>query len=307
MAFYLGIDGGGTKTKVAIINEKNETVYIGVAGPSSTDTVLIDTTIKHIREAYAEYVKIHKDVSFDGIFCGLGGLVSIEDMKHVEGLLRYIPGASNHTMITARNDMENALYSGACFESGMTLICGTGMVAYAKNKAGFSAKAGGWGFKEGDEGSSYDLGMQALKHVAKAYDGRKEKDDFSEEIAKEIGLKEASDIVSIMNTYYLERTWIAGLSPIVTKHANLGNIYAKEIIDRGTSNLRDAIHAVYHKVKPENKTLVIVGSLGHSGGYFGDMLYQKIQKIDPMIDLIKPIYDPAVAAAMMAKRLIDDK
>jgi len=307
MAFYLGIDGGGTKTKVAIINDKNETVYIGEGGPSSIDTVDKITTRNNIDDALKDFYLKFEGAHFRSIFCGLGGIVSEDDMSNVRILLNSLKGVDPHTLITARNDMENALYSGACFDSGMTLICGTGMVAYAKNEAGLSAKAGGWGFKEGDQGSSYDLGMQALKHVAKAYDGRKERDAFSEEIAKEIGLNEASDIVQIMNTYYLERTWIASLSPLVTKHANLGNRYAKEMIDRGTSNLSDAVRSVYQKIKPENKTLVIVGSLGHSGGYFGKALYKKIREIDQMINIITPIYDPAVAAAMMAKRLFETK
>lgn len=302
MDYFMGIDGGGTKTKVAIIDDNTHVVYIGVGGPSSIDTVNHQTSLKHIEDALNALNNKQSHYRIKSLFCGLGGIVTDNDSVIVESFLRNVSIIDENTHIIARNDMENALFSGGCFTSGMTLICGTGMVAYAKNEQGNSHKSGGWGFKEGDHGSAFDLGMKALRYVSKAFDGRCELTAFAIDIANSIGMIKASDITRIMHENYENRTWIAHLAPLVTKYANLGDPLAKHMVDTATTDLQLAVSAVYHRIKPENNTLVLVGSLGQSIGYFGEELKRKIHEIDPHIKIIHPLYDPAVAAAMMAKR-----
>lgn len=304
MSYYLGIDGGGTKTKVVVIDDQDQIIYEGSSGPSSIDTVTSEETLNSFKTALNLFYIKYQNITFESIFCGLGGIVDEDDYHLVESLLKNLNGVNDSTYIRARNDMENALYSGLCFDEGMTLICGTGMVSYGKDTFENTHKAGGWGYKEGDLGSGYDLGMRALRHIIKAYDGRKSQDEFSKDIADQIGLKKANDFVDIMDKYYLNRTWIASLSPLVTKHANLGNVYAKEMIDLATDELALSVRAVFNNLRLKEKVLVIVGSLGNSGGYFVNQLHKKITEIDPYINIIKPIVDPALAAAKMAKYLI---
>lgn len=300
MNYYLGIDGGGTKTKVAVIDEDKNLIYMGTSGPSSIDTVDQVTTLKHIKEALSGFTNAHQDITFSSVFCGLGGIISEDDIKLVKSLIKKIPGINDHTFIDASNDVENALYSGRCFFEGIALICGTGSVAYGKDLNGTKARAGGWSFKEGDLGSAYDLGMKAIRHVVKAYDGRLDQDDFSLEIAQSIGLNEAIDIVSILNEKYLERTWIASLAPMVTKHANLKNKYAMTYVDQATDDLKLMVQAVYKKLSLSDKRVVVIGSLGLNPGYFNEQLMNKIKSIDLEVYPIEPIIDPAEAAAHMA-------
>ncbi|MDO9629857.1 MAG: BadF/BadG/BcrA/BcrD ATPase family protein [Acholeplasmataceae bacterium] len=303
MNYYLGIDGGGTKTKVCVIDEHENILFIGASGPTSIDTVDREKTLENIMLALTNFYTQHEHPYFQAIFAGIGGIVFESDYDEVQNLLRNLNGVDDQTIVIARNDMENALYSGLCFDEGMTLICGTGMVAYGKDKFNKFHKSGGWGFKEGDLGSGYDLGFKALRHVIKAYDGRLEKNEFSIEVAKMIGLQKPTDFVNIMNERYLDRTWIAQLAPLVTKHANQGNLYAKKIVDEATDELALSVHSVYNHLSIEEPTLVIVGSLGNSKGYFMERLNQKIRNIDKKIKIIEPVIDPAHAAALMAKRL----
>jgi N-acetylglucosamine kinase-like BadF-type ATPase len=298
--YYLGIDGGGTKTKVVVIDNHENMIYEAVGSPSSIDTVDGEKTFLSIEKALDEFFKVNPDVFFTSIFAGIGGIVFETDYKYVENLLSGLKGVNNDTLIQARNDMENALYSGLCFNEGIVLIVGTGMVAYGRDTYGNTHKCGGWGYKVGDEGSGYDLGLKAIKHVVRVLDNRLARTDFAEEIATHIGIKQATDIVPWMNLNYTNRTVIADLAPIVTKHANLGNSFAKEIVDEATSELALAVQGVYHQLKLKNEKLVIVGSLGNASGYFKNQLHQKIHRISQFIEIIGPQIDPALAAAMMA-------
>jgi N-acetylglucosamine kinase-like BadF-type ATPase len=303
LAIYLGIDGGGTKTKVTLMNEKEKVIYQHTSGPSSIDTVDLKITKQAFFDALKPYFDSHPHDKIDAAFIGLGGIVFQNDCLKVEHLLRELPYFKNDAIIVARNDMENALYSGGCFEEGISLICGTGMVAFGKD-IHKSHKSAGWGFKEGELGSGFHLGREALRYVIRAFDGRYEKDDFALEIANSIGLTKATDIIPIMEEYYGNRTKTASLAPIVTMYANKNNPHAKRIIDFATDECALAVKGVYNNINLKNKTLVIIGSLGNALGYYRDELHRKVKLIDPYINIIKPIIDPADAAALMAKKLL---
>jgi len=300
MDYFLGIDGGGTKTKIIIIDDNDNILFENVSGPSSIDTVDASTTYKNINKAIEPYISKHPNLIFKGIFIGLGGIVFDEDCQSVESLVSKLESVNNETFIMARNDMHNALYSADNFDEGMTLICGTGMVAFGKNGKE-SHKAGGWGYLEGELGSAYHLGREAIRHCIRAYDNRLEKNNFSKDIASAIGLEKATDIIKVTNLYHDQRTKTAQLAPLVTKHANLNNVYAKEICDKAIDEIALAIKAVYKTLEFKQIHLVIVGSLGHAKGYFSDSLHKAIQSISEDIKIMDPILDPALAAAKAAK------
>lgn len=303
MNLYLGIDGGGTKTKVVVINELEEIIYEQTSGPSSIDTVDNETTFNSFVEALKDFDKKMPNTTFKGVFAGLGGIVFEDDYTHVENIINQLDQVDIDTFIRARNDMENALYSGGNFDQGLSLICGTGMVAFGKNGE-LTHKCGGWGFKEGELGSGYNLGREAIRHTIRAYDNRYPMNDFAKDVAKAIEMRKATDIIHIMeDDYFGERTKTAQLAPIVTKHANLGNEYAREIVDKATYELALAVRGVYNTLKLSKTTLVIIGSLGNADGYFKDRLHEQIHEISPFIRIITSAYDPAYAAALMAKRL----
>ncbi|MBE0701332.1 MAG: hypothetical protein IH571_06575 [Acholeplasmataceae bacterium] len=197
--YFLGIDGGGTKTKVSIIDEKQTNLYMGIGGPSSIDTVNAKQTLQSIRDALADVTeKLGFFPMFSAVYVGLGGIVTETDCHITEKLLRDLPGVTKETKITARNDMENALASGLCFKEGITLIAGTGMVAYGKDKQGNFQKCGGWGYKEGDAGSAYFLGYEALKAAVYATDGRLPATKFTDEVCEVTDMKNMYYIVSVV-------------------------------------------------------------------------------------------------------------
>jgi N-acetylglucosamine kinase-like BadF-type ATPase len=302
MRYFLGIDGGGTKTKAIIINEHFDVVFEGKSGPSSIDTVDSETTIKNIVLSIQNFVDANPNITFTAVFIGLGGIVFESDYIKVENLVRRLPQVDENTIVRARNDMYNALYSSNQFHEGIALICGTGMVAFGL-KDHKQHKAGGWGYKEGELGSGYHLGREAIRHTTRAYDGRLRKTAFAKEIAQTIDFNNSTDIFSTMENFYSNRTLTASLAPIVIKHANLNNPYAKQICRMATKELALAIRAVYKKLNFTEVTLVVVGSLGNAPGYFKEQLHLEIKKIDSGISIIEPVIDPALAAAKAAKYL----
>src|SRR5690554_189746 len=294
---YMGIDGGGTGTKLYLIDEDENVVFQDEGDRTSVDTVSYDVSFNNI-------LKIIEGFDFKGyevmsVFAGLGGVVTKEHKDEMISRLKTLPGNTKNTIVVVENDVINALASGLIFDNGMTLIVGTGMSAFGKH-GNQTHKAGGWGFKEGDAGSSFDLGLQAIKKAIRAKDMRITATDFTNEVSNVIGLKEAKDIISIMDSLYLDRTKVASFAPLVTKHANLGDIHAMDIVNLATTELMLCVQSIYKTLAFDEATLVVVGSLGNAKGVFKDLLHHKIKETSPKITITEPKVDPGFAAALLA-------
>ncbi len=302
MAFFLGVDGGTSKTEITIINTHKDIIFECITGPtalSSVDLLAIKTTI---RIALKPFLDANQNIRFDAAFIGLDGLNFLPEAIEIERMMHTLSFITDETKLYIRHRMENALYTGLCFEEGIVLIASKQMTAFGKDLFR-THRCGGWGYKEGELGSSYALGLDAIRYAIRCYDGRYEVDEFATAIGKAIGLYEATDIIQVMTDFYSKHNKIASLAPIVTLYANHLNPYAMRMIDLATDELALAVKGVYHHLKLKNKTLVISGGLGNSSGYFRDQLEYKILAIDPDFRIIKPLLKPSMAAALMARRL----
>lgn len=295
---FLGIDGGGTKTKVSIIDEHKSLIYEGLSGPSSLDTVNHKTTLRAFQDALIPFFEKQPNTVFKGVFAGLGGVSKTSHKAQLKNILSLIPGVAYKTNITADSDMENALASGLFEDEGMVLIVGTGMVAYGKNKKDETHKAGGLGYKEGDLGSAYDLGLKAIQAASKALDYRYEMTPFTKEVIQSLNFKEPNDVIDFMEEHRENRTLIASLAPIVTKYADLGDAYAMMICDTAINELVLAVCAVHKKLQFKHPQLVIVGTLGNETHYFKKTLHNQLIESISKLQITEPKVDPSFAASL---------
>ena len=303
--FVIGIDGGGTKTKACLMDESGVILGIGNSGPSSIDTVPLVTTIKCIKEAILECLD-NKVYKIAAVYVGLGGIVTKEDSLKVSNELSKLSFLEDNALIISENDTRTALAGGLATREGISIIIGTGSVAYGRNDYGEEWISGGYGYKEGDAGSSYDLGRQCLKLLAKAIDGRIETTPFISSVSDYLGVQmNKSILVKVLDELWLNRTATAGLAPFVTKFANLGDSNALKIVHVATTELASLIKSVYKNVPLKNKQVAIIGSLGNAKGVFNEMFIQKVKDIDEEIEVIPQKLDPVVGAALQALKLKD--
>ncbi|MCU0104104.1 hypothetical protein N7603_00320 [Acholeplasma vituli] len=196
--------------------------------------------------------------------------------------------------------MENALASGLFEDEGIVLISGTGMVAYGKNKFSETHKAGGLGYKEGDLGSAYDLGLKAIQAASRALDNRYDMTPFTKEVIETLRFNISNDVIDFMEVNRENRTFIASLAPIVTKHGDLGDEYAKEICDSAVDELVLAVCAVQRRLQFEHPQLVIVGTLGNDTHYFRNTLFSKLMVSMPELEVFSPKLEPNLAACNLS-------
>ncbi len=296
--YYLGIDGGGTKTHFVIINQNADIVQESVVGPSSVDTVSFEISFQTISEAF-ESLRFTKQIS--GIYAGIGGIASENDQEKYETGLRQMPFFSRCKYIEVRNDVYGALASGNGTLQGMALILGTGSVCFGINNDK-TWRCGGFHYKEGDAGSAFDVGFHALKYYARVLDGRYPQSSFSDAIKNHLNITMFSELVSYFNN--LSRTDVAKIAPLVTGFGRV-NQHAYKILLEAAEEVRLLVEGVYRNLDFGITTLVVIGGIGTADTLYKELFAASIRRISSQITIIQPLYTPARACALLAKDFVE--
>lgn len=292
--YFLGIDGGGTKTQLVVIDESGSIVAEANAGTASIDTIPFSDSFATIQAAMAN-MRIDTDIT--GIFAGIGGIASIEhEQTYIDGLKK-ITRLNHATYVQAKNDVYGALASGKGELQGMALILGTGAVCFGINKEN-TWRCGGYHYKEGDAGSAFDVGLQALKYYARVLDGRYPPSNFSNAIRDYLSIDTFIGLVNYF--HHLERTKTAKIAPIVTSYARTDQ-YAYKIVASAAEEVRLLVEGVFRQLHFESADLVVIGGIGTADTIYKELYAQAILRISPNIHIILPQYTPAYACALIAK------
>src|SRR4030095_5169289 len=105
-----------------------------------------------------------RDVLPSVICLGIAGVDRAPDEAIVRGIMKRI---GYKATILVVNDALIALQAGIGDLPGIVIVAGTGSIAYGRNAKGEAARAGGWGYVLGDEGSGYWIGRLALRAVVR--------------------------------------------------------------------------------------------------------------------------------------------
>ncbi|HYA24006.1 MAG TPA: BadF/BadG/BcrA/BcrD ATPase family protein, partial [Terriglobales bacterium] len=167
MSVFLGIDGGGSKTSCVIGNAAS-ILGSGISGPSN----LVRVGEQRAREAIAAAItqacsqaKVTPS-QIERTCIGVAGGARPETAKVLRRILSETVGGE----IEIVGDMVIAMEAAAGSGPGVIVIAGTGSIAYGRNTAGQTARAGGWGFAISDEGSAHWIGRATVAAVMRACD-----------------------------------------------------------------------------------------------------------------------------------------
>ncbi|KFZ25784.1 MAG: BadF/BadG/BcrA/BcrD ATPase family protein [Candidatus Izimaplasma bacterium HR2] len=303
--YICGIDGGGTKTRIVISKLNGKIIDSIIVERSSVDTVSFEESVRNISYGIKMLmIRNNLQNKIISIFAGLGGISSLEDIEKINLLLKENIYVSSDVVINSVNDVEIAWYSGCNGRPSITLIVGTGSVAYGVDELGNTFRAGGISFLEGDYGSSYDLGLRSLKYLAKTFDKRIESSKFTEFLMKEFNILSLKDLITVFEENVPNRTQLADYAKLVTKWAIKGDEIALRIVDEGTDELLNMIKAVDKNIKLCNKEISIIGSLGNFNSPYKNELIRKIKEYNSKFVIHENDIEPSYGAVELAMKQI---
>lgn len=301
----LGIDGGGSHTRAWIAHEDGTVVGRGQAGPSNVHRLGVDASRRVVVEAVAAAWRAmgapgERPCGFRAVFAGIAGAGAFDDQRALASALAADFGL-DPANCRVDHDLRIALAGALGGKPGAVLVAGTGSACFGALADGRTWKAGGWGAQLDDGGSGHWLGLQALRAVVRAADGRGVESTLTGLITDRIEMKDPRAIIQALADGPLTREAVAALAPEVLAAAEAGDRLAVDIVSRGAAELAAMVAAVWRSLalaEVAGATLAGTGSVLEKGLVYRRACADALATVLPGVVLAEP-HLPAVAGAVL--------
>lgn len=280
-AYFLGIDGGGSRCRARIRNLNGKILGEATGGASNIYqnfdaalAMIVATATEAANTAELTTSVLHAGLGLAGIVTSVGS----EKISHAR-----LPFAS----VVADNDAYVACMGAFAGGDGGIVIAGTGSIGLAIVD-GARHMVGGWGFALGDHGSGAWVGHHAVRRVALAIDGLLQPTKLIEEVISRTG-----------STRFELSKWseratpkdYAQFAPVIFECAAKGDVQGMMIVIEGAAAISNLGRALLARGA---KRLCLLGGLSQ--------VYPPYLDADVKRALIAPQADAMDGAIMMARK-----
>lgn len=300
MRLYLGVDGGQSSTVALIGDETGQVLGSGAGGPCNHvgtaegrhkfTEALEECLSKACAQAELKRAQIH----FEAACLGFSG--GPEDKQAIiEAMI-----AAGKLVITT--DALVALSGATAGKPGIVAIAGTGSIAFGRNAEGKTARAGGWGYLFGDEGSGFDLARKALRAALRFEEGWGPRTILHGRLLDATGTRSANDLMHRLYTAEYPRPRIASYAKLVDQAAREGDSIATAILHEAAQDLASIAAAVRRQLFRENE-IALVAYIG--GAFRSGILLERFRarvELEQGNTCQAPVYYPAAGALIEAYR-----
>lgn len=295
----LGIDGGGTKTVGLLGTEHGEILARAEGGSANYHLVGVEGVETTLRGLLALLCADIGGVgNVDDATVGLAGVARPDDHATIRPVLERL-GFPARTLLT--HDARIALAGGVGKDAGVILIAGTGSMAYGRAFSGEESRCGGWGQFLGDEGSGYALGLDALRVIARATDGRTSPTLLTDRVLTTLDLPRPEMLIRW--TQAASKAAIAALAPCVFETAEKGDASARALLRRGADGLSELAVTVLRRLEwTETPSLALSGGLFAHYPMYRESVTQRVLTAFQDVSITAPLHEPAYGALLLARQ-----
>ncbi|HXI44243.1 MAG TPA: BadF/BadG/BcrA/BcrD ATPase family protein [Bryobacteraceae bacterium] len=298
MRLFLGVDGGQSSTKALIGDEAGQVLGAGAGGPCNHAGAaegrekLARAVRESVAAACARANLNVEQVRFEAACFGMSG--GPEDKQNI--LAEILPAAT----LVVTHDALIALSGATAGEPGVVAISGTGSIAFGRNAAGATARAGGWGFLFGDEGSGFDIVRQAVRAALRFEEGWGPETALHRALVADAGARDANDLMHRLYTEEWPRPRASRLARIVDGMALDGDAVACEILLNAAQQLATLAVSVRRRLFKPGESVPVC----YIGGVFQiRILLERFRQLVELEDgsMAAPSrYEPAAGALLEA-------
>ena len=308
--YYLGIDGGGTKTTCAV-GDESQLLATATAGPSNIVRVGELQARESLQQAVRQACVAAGIAPAQVAHTCVGG--SGAARPELAAIIRRSLAEILATPIDIVGDMQIALDAAFDAEPGVIVIAGTGSIAYGRDAKGTTARAGGWGFAIGDEGSAHWIGRAAVSAVLRAADRSSDASDGTRErsplpgsplaaaLCKTWGVTSLSDLARAANS--IPPPDFAALFPAVTASSD---DLATQVLTHAGAELAQVATVVIRRLFGKGHTAAVPVAM--TGGVFRhaplvrQVFYNELCALDTRVEVNPQVVEPVEGALRMARR-----
>jgi len=303
---YLGVDGGGTKTRFALVDAGGRLLAEAQLATTYHPQVGLDGVRATLAEG-VERVLSDAGIAREAIGHAFFGLPAYGEDSRVTPLLDAIPRAIlGHDRYACDNDMVCGWAGSLACGDGINIVAGTGSIGYGQRR-GVAARAGGWGETFSDEGSAHWIAVQGMNAFSRMSDGRLPKGPLHALLRERLQLEHDLDLCArVYGERALSRGELAQLSPLVAEAARQGDEAAASIF-RGAgeelARIADTLRVVLAFAEGERVPVSWSGGAFSTGELLRAPFTRALQARNPAFELHEPLHAPHLGAALYAMRL----
>jgi glucosamine kinase len=296
--YVLGLDAGGTKTVCQLADGQGHTLAEARRGGANLQAAGELEVEKVLHEVMEEALADH-DVIPNAICLGIAGVDRPDDARVVRGIMKRIGYKAKCLVV---NDALVALEAGAPAQPGVVVIAGTGSIAYGRNDRNQAARAGGWGFVLGDEGSGYWIGRAALRAVLRESDRRGPETLLTRLLLNYYGVTRAQDLIHQVYHGTLRPAAIAALAQCVQSAFTDGDPVAIGILRGSADQLESSALSVARRLEIVGSEFpfVLAGGIFRAVPWLEEELARRLPRASPRSRTILLNVEPAEGAVRLA-------
>jgi N-acetylglucosamine kinase-like BadF-type ATPase len=229
----LALDGGGSKTDLALVRADGEVVSL-VRGPlSSPHHIGLDGSLAGIDDLLTPARDQAGIANGDGPVAQVGQLflAGVDFPSEVDDMQQAVAARCLAETVTVGNDTLAVLRAGTEHGWGVAVVCGAGINCVGVAPDGRHARFPALGWTTGDWGGGYDVGAEATLAAARSEDGRGPKTTLEQAVPKHFGLETPMQLAEAIHHGEIDQRRVIELSPVVFAEAEHDQA-AAEIVDR---------------------------------------------------------------------------
>ncbi len=296
------MDGGQSHTRAVVGDASGAVIGGGTAGPANctgeegSGEKLQRAVSNAVGEALDRTGRKLADTRFAAACFGLSGGPASK-----RAVIASVISAQRLEIV---GDAEIALLGGLGGEPGIVVIAGTGSMAFGKNAAGKTSRAGGWGYVFGDEGGAFGIVRQALRAALRQGEGWGPETALTDVLLKECEARNVNELMHRFYTKELTRDRIASLAPLVDHAASEGDGVAAEILRGAVECLQELAIAVRKKLYDIKEAVPIVPVGGVFRSPFVADKFRTRVDAEENTSVVQPKFEPVMGALMRAYQLV---
>ena len=261
--YFVGVDGGGTKTALVAATAEGKEIASAVCGPLNYNFIGLEKALENLAEGIKLLGLPEGSIAAIGI-----GDPSIDDQSESPMAKEFAARAGKllRAPVYVRSDAYMTLFAlTGGKKPGVLIISGTGSMAIGETREGEILVSGGWGRITGDEGSGYYIGREGICAALRAADAVAPKTALTDAALKHFGATAPRELIS---AFYGEvEPDVAGFSRCVAKCAEDGDKIAQNILfDAAVHLSRYAavlLEKIGVKVGPEIRCIICETDFNH--------------------------------------------
>lgn len=298
LSYFLGVDGGGTKTTAIVTDEKGTIVARTVGESINYNSIGYEAAQSNMKDIVDFLMnKIDCDC-FEGACIGMSAISEKSSQQDTENFFEGVIKCSHKIM---DSDLAIAMEAMMCEGPCAMVISGTGSMVVGRDENGDTVHTGGWGYILGDEGSGYQLSIDALRAAITSFEKSSAESMLTQKMMDYYNVKDMHEIINVFYDPPMERSQIAKFVSVLFDCAKNNDEAAINIAKNQAKKLANTTIALLRQLPKNIKIGIWGGVFVHYNEYL-NFFKNEIFKFDSgyQIEILK--YPPEIGAVMYAMR-----